>query len=177
MILPYFRKGQPLKSPTPFFTWGGSRRECSLLSSFEDVARTRLRVFRLIRPLRRRLGARPCLVRNVEYDPVWPTELHLEVLQPFLILRRPHEAIRPHPFELLDHLVDVFDHNAEVMQPDVVEPLAQLVVGREIQDGDIARAIAQEVAVRDVARALSDFLETESCLVALPGLLAPFSPH
>src|SRR5665213_1217671 len=113
------------------------------------------------------LGAHPRMAGDVEHGAVRALELDLE--EAFAVtLFLAHEAFGAERLQMLGGLFRVVDQDPEVVHPGVVHALADLV-GLELEDGNVERAVAQEIALRQrTGRAgLADLLEAERLLVEL----------
>src|SRR5262249_21955391 len=110
----------------------------------------------------------PRVVGDVEHHLVGPVEFGL--VEALLAVRPAREAFCPELLELVDHLVDVLDQHAEVMNAAEVEPRA--LVPAEPQDRHVERAVAQKntVGLARLARLEpAHLLELERLLVELGG--------
>ena len=91
-----------------------------------------------------RLAAFPFVPGDVEHHAIRTAEFVFRVRAG---RHRLMQARRAHGFELLRPFLDVVDHDAEMMDADIVDALAKLVVG-EFQDRDVEDAVGQKHAGR-----------------------------
>src|SRR5216683_3384002 len=113
-------------------------------------------------------AAGPWMLRDIEHDAVRPAEFDFEMVIA-RTFRRAHEAFGAHRFEPRGPCLDVVNQQAEMMQPGVVEALAELVRPAELQHRHVGGAVTEEVAMRQLARDLAHLLEAECALVELRG--------
>src|SRR5713101_9227964 len=108
------------------------------------------------------------MLRDIEYDAVGSSEFDFEMVNA-RTFRRAHEAFGAHRFEPRGPFLDVVNQQAEMMQSGVVEALTELVRPAELQDRHVGGAVAQKVAVGQLARDLAHLLEAERAFVELRG--------
>src|SRR5260370_21933530 len=94
------------------------------------------------------------MLRDIEYDAVGSAEFDLEMVIA-RTFRRTHKAFRPHRFEPRGPFLDVVNQQAEMMQSGVVEALAELVRPADLHHRHVGGAVAYEIAVGQLARALA----------------------
>ena len=112
------------------------------------------------------------MIGDVEHDTVGSTKLDLKIaalwfLDNFLgdVVVSLRETLRSSVLEIGRPVVNIIDHDTEMMQPDIVKSLAKLIPV-EFQDGDAECSIAEEDAA-SVIKVLgtADFLKAERLLV------------
>ena len=106
-----------------------------------------------------RFRALPRVASDIEHGAIGALKLDLE--EAFAVaFVLPHAALGAKGLELLDGLVGVIDKDAEVVHSREFHTLADLV-GLKLEDGEVQRAVAQEIAIRQRARwaSFADLLE------------------
>src|SRR5262245_11627793 len=104
------------------------------------------------------------MLGDVEEDTLGTVEFDLEAADAFALLV--HVMLAAQRLDSFCRGLDVLDEDAEMVQPAVVEPLADLV-RLESQDRQIDRAVAQVITIGERAVGLADFLEIERLFVEL----------
>src|SRR5580698_10006079 len=120
-----------------------------------------------------RLGAGPAMLGDIEQHTLGAVEFLLEIAGLMPVLPLVDVVLGAHALELFFERLDVFDQHAEMMQAAIIHALAELV-GLELQDRHVERAVAEEHAIGQIAVRPADFLEVEGLLVELGHRLGIF---